>query len=227
MTRHTDVSEHAGRNRYQNGTCAKVISAQMVYTCVYEYLAINTYAYIYIYICVCMYIYMWHTVMRCHLIYLTRCSLTYCNVVSCAFMTSIYRAAVLNSLSWPCSKLRGIVFWGTLWLHRVFTYEDDGWGAPGFYLWLPRPWRLMCFLACGIWHDGNQTSPTRQLLMQTVLIEGSLEVKQRWENSEEKRRRKKIKKRKPQKKEDPGARKVENRETLCFSNDLWLQGVEK
>jgi len=32
--------------------------------------------------------------------------------------------------------------------------------------------------------------------MQTVLIEGSLEVKRRWENSEEKRRRKKIKKKK-------------------------------
>jgi hypothetical protein len=30
--------------------------------------------------------------------------------------------------------------------------------------------------------------------MQTVLIEGSLEAKQRWEESEEKRRRKKIKK---------------------------------
>ena len=32
--------------------------------------------------------------------------------------------------------------------------------------------------------------------MQTVLIEGSLEAKQRWEESEEKRRRKKIKKKK-------------------------------
>jgi len=40
---------------------------------------------------------------------------------------------------------------------------------------------------------------------------------------EEKRRRKKIIKRKSEKKEDPGARKGrESRETLCFSNDLWL-----
>jgi len=38
-------------------------------------------------------------------------------------------------------------------------------------------------------------------------------------------------KRKSQKKEDPGARKgrkvAKHIETLCFSNDLWLQRVEK
>ena len=44
---------------------------------------------------------------------------------------------------------------------------------------------------------------------------------------EEKRRRKKIKKRKGEKKGDPGARKGrKSRETLCFSNDLWLRRVE-
>ena len=45
---------------------------------------------------------------------------------------------------------------------------------------------------------------------------------------EEKKRRKKIKKRKSQKKEDPGARKGKKvAKTLCSSNDLLLQRVQK
>jgi len=70
------------------------------------------------------------------------------------------------------------------------------------------------------------------------MIEGSVEVKpptiwtdekQRWEESEKRREEeRRSKKRKSQKKEDPGPRKVkESRETLCFSNDLWLRRVEK
>jgi len=47
---------------------------------------------------------------------------------------------------------------------------------------------------------------------------------------EEKRREeeRRSKKRKSQKKEDPRcAKRQQSRETLCFSNDLWLRKVEK
>ena len=59
------------------------------------------------------------------------------------------------------------------------------------------------------------------------LIEGSLEVKlptiwtvekQRWEESEEKR---------SEERRCRCAKRYESRETLCFSNDLWLRRVEK
>ena len=60
-----------------------------------------------------------------------------------------------------------------------------------------------------------------------TLIEGSLEVKlptiwtvekQRWEESEEKR---------SEERRCRCAKRWESRETLCFSNDLWLLRVEK
>ena len=71
------------------------------------------------------------------------------------------------------------------------------------------------------------------------MIEGSLEVKlptiwtdekQRWSRRIEKRRaeERRSEKRKSQKKEDPGARKGRKVAKHCvFSNDLWLQRVEK
>ena len=67
-----------------------------------------------------------------------------------------------------------------------------------------------------------------------IIIEGSLEVKlltiwtdekQRWEESEKRRRRKKIREEKES--EERRSRRWESRETLCFSNDLWLRRVEK
>ena len=69
------------------------------------------------------------------------------------------------------------------------------------------------------------------------IIEGSLEVKlpTMWTDGkeevgrvrEEKRREeeRRSEKRKNAKKEDAGARK--GRDSLCFSNDLWLRKVEK
>jgi len=52
--------------------------------------------------------------------------------------------------------------------------------------------------------------------------------KHRWEESEKSREEARIsEKRKSQKKEDAGARKGKSRESLCFSNNLWLRRVEK
>jgi len=79
------------------------------------------------------------------------------------------------------------------------------------------------------------------------LIEGSLEVKiptvwtdekQRWESTvgrvskekrrEAKRRREKISAEKEsEERRSRHAKRQESRETLCFSNDLWLRRVEK
>jgi len=70
------------------------------------------------------------------------------------------------------------------------------------------------------------------------MFEGSLEVKLPtiWtdEKAEVGRVReekepveRKSEKRKSLKKEDAGARKGKSRDSLCFSNDLWLQRVEK
>ena len=75
------------------------------------------------------------------------------------------------------------------------------------------------------------------------VLEGGLQVKlptiwtdekQRWEESEKSRaeqRRGEEKRREEErrkKKEDPGAqKKSESRDSLCFSNDLWLRRVEK
>ena len=71
------------------------------------------------------------------------------------------------------------------------------------------------------------------------IIEGSLEVKlptiwtnekQRWEESEKRREEKKKedqKKKVSEERRSRCAKKCESRETLCFSNDLWLRRVEK
>ena len=67
------------------------------------------------------------------------------------------------------------------------------------------------------------------------IIEGSLEVKlptiwtdekQRWEESE-KRREEKKKEKVSEERRSRCAKRSESRETLCFSNDLWLRRVEK
>jgi len=52
---------------------------------------------------------------------------------------------------------------------------------------------------------------------------------ERWEQSKKRREQERRSvKRKSEKKEDAGARKgKKNRESLCFSNDLWLRMVEK
>ena len=72
------------------------------------------------------------------------------------------------------------------------------------------------------------------------LIEGNLEVKlptiwtdekQRWEESERREENKKeerVRRKKMQVREKVGkSRNTESRDSLCFSNDLWLRRVEK
>jgi hypothetical protein len=72
-------------------------------------------------------------------------------------------------------------------------------------------------------------------MMICYIIEGSLEVKlptiwtdekQRWEESE-KRREEKKKEKVSEERRSRCAKRAESRETLCFSNDLWLRRVEK
>ena len=124
MTRHTDVSEHAGRYRYQNGTCAKVISAQMVYTCVYEYLAINTYAYIYIYIYVCVYVY----------IHVTYCHAMSSNI-SNTMQSNILQRSVMCIYDQYISSCRLKLFVLALFKTKGYRFLGNPMATPSFYLW--------------------------------------------------------------------------------------------
>ena len=105
--------------------------------------------------------------------------------------------------------------WGCIYLET----KEIGFGFPReslvcFYRWISFGFHMLP------WCVGSET--VWMMTIHNILIEGSLEVKLPtiWtvEESEEKR---------SEERRCRCAKRWESRETLCFSNDLWLRRVEK